>query len=86
MLKQTTTTNYNYLNFVRFQTLIDGWSANSLLGMQLLFNKKYPLHKIGVFMKRNKTEAKIKDDIIYKRVKVKLYTKGVTLRRNWSKH
>jgi len=71
---------FSFLNFVRYKSMLDGWSAYSLLGDTLQYNEKYPLQEIGSFLTRNKTETKIKDEVLYKRPTIKLYNQGIQLR------
>ena len=61
-------------------TNLDNWSVSHLLENQFQYNKNYQLEKIGSFLIRNKTKILIDDNIQYKRVKIKLYNKGVLLR------
>jgi len=71
---------FSFLNFVRYKSLLDGWSAYALLGDTLQYNEKYPLQAIISFLTRNKTEVKIKDNVTYKRPTIKLYNQGIKLR------
>lgn len=67
------------LKFSKF-TYLNNWSVAHLLESQFQYNKKYSLEKIGSFLIRNKTKISINDNTEYKRVKIKLYNKGVFLR------
>lgn len=68
MSKLLEVTNYSTLS---------NWSVAHLLESQFQYNKNYKLEKIGSFLKRNKTQILIDDNIEYKRVTIKLYNKGV---------
>jgi len=61
-------------------TNLDNWSVSHLLENQFQYNKNYKLEKISSFLIRNKTKILIDDNTQYKRVKIKLYNKGVLLR------
>ncbi|MFA6143369.1 MAG: restriction endonuclease subunit S [Sulfurimonas sp.] len=67
------------LDFVAFNELTN-WSVAHLLQNHFNYNKDFQLVKIGSFLKRNKTQIIIDDNIVYKRVKIKLYNNGVFLR------
>lgn len=70
---------YDFLRLIQFGD-IDNWSTLSILGGKLKFNDRFPLAKIGSFLFRNKTEVKIKDNILYKRPTIRLYNGGIVLR------
>jgi len=70
---------YDFLKLIQFE-IIENWSTLSILGGKLNYNDKFPLAKIGSFLTRNKTEVKIKDNILYKRPTIKLYNGGIVLR------
>ena len=67
------------LQFIRFKDTIN-WSVSHLLESQFQYNENFELEKIGNFLNRNKTQILIEDEVEYKRVKIKLYNKGVFLR------
>lgn len=67
------------LDFTKF-TSLSNWSVSHLLDSQFQYNKNFKLEKIRTFLKRNKTQILVDDDIEYKRVTIKLYNKGVLLR------
>jgi len=67
------------LDFIKFTTL-NNWSVSHLLERKFQYNKDYKLEKIGSFLIRNKTKILVDDSTEYKRVKIKLYNKGVLLR------
>lgn len=72
-------TQKTYLNFIGFSEL-ESWSSYSLLGKNLIYTNKYPFVKIGAFLKRNKTQVKIEDEIVYKRPTIRINGQGITLR------
>lgn len=67
------------LEFAKF-TALNNWSVSHLLENKFQYNKDYELAKIGSFLIRNKTKHIVDDSTEYKRVKIKLYNKGVLLR------
>lgn len=67
------------LEFSKF-THLNNWSVAHLLESKFEYNKNYSLAKIDSFLIRNKTKISINDNTEYKRVKIKLYNKGVFLR------
>jgi hypothetical protein len=67
------------LEFIYFKDVVN-WSVAHLLESQFQYNKNFKLEKIGSFLKRNKTQIILNDKTEYKRVKIKLYNKGVFLR------
>ncbi len=69
----------NLLKFIEFKEL-ENWSVQYLSKQNFSYNKKYPLVKIGSFLKRNKTQVIIEDDKEYKRVTIKINNGGVFLR------
>jgi len=71
--------NKSFLQFVDFAT-VDSWSTYSLLETKLVYTQKYPFVKIGNFLKRDKTQVKIEDSILYKRATIRMNTKGILLR------
>jgi len=70
---------FQQLHFVSFTNLAN-WSAYALLGKGLSYTDAYPFVKIGSFLKRNKTQVKIQDDILYKRPTIKMNNGGILLR------
>lgn len=64
---------------LRFKEL-SNWSISHLLANQFNYNKDYKLERIGNFLIRNKTQVVIEDDVVYKRVTIRLYNKGIHLR------
>ena len=73
------TTKHKYLHFVSFQSLIN-WSVAYQLSLENRYSDKYPSVKIGSFLSRNKTMVDVKDDVIYKRVKISTLGGGVSIR------
>jgi len=71
--------NKTYLQFVDF-TNVESWSTYSLLGDKLDYTKNYPFVKIGEFLKRNKTQIKVRDEVEYKRPTIKINGQGVFIR------
>jgi type I restriction enzyme, S subunit len=67
------------LDFVTYQEL-SNWSVAHLLQNHFNYNQSFPLVKIGSFLKRNKTQIDIDDKTEYKRVTIRLYNNGVSLR------
>mgnify|MGYP001312148965 CR=1 FL=1 len=70
---------FQQLHFVSFSNL-SNWSTYTLLGKGLCYTDAYPFVKIGSFLKRNKTQVKIQDDILYKRPTIKMNNGGILLR------
>lgn len=70
---------FQQLHFVSFSNLAN-WSTYTLLGKGLSYTDAYPFVKIGSFLKRNKTQVKVKDDILYKRATIKINNGGIHLR------
>jgi len=67
------------LEFTKYTTL-SNWSVSHLLESQFGYNKGFKLEKIGTILKRNKTQILVDNNTEYKRVKIRLYNKGVFLR------
>ena len=72
-------TNNKYISTVPFSGLYN-WSVQYLNDSKISFNKKYPMMRIGEFLKRNKTAVTIQDGVKYKRVTIKVRNGGVFLR------
>jgi len=70
---------YKHIGFIPFTQLYN-WSVKYLLENQFSYNKKYPMVKMGSFLKRNKTPIEIKNGIAYKRVTIKINNGGIFLR------
>ena len=72
-------TNYDYIQFANYKD-IPNWSVQYVVEEQLGFTKKYPMAKIGSFLKRRKNLVEIQDNVEYKRVSISTIGKGVTVR------
>lgn len=72
-------TNYDYIQFANYKG-IPNWSVQYVVEEQLGFTKKYPMAKIGSFLKRSKNLVEIQDNVEYKRVSISTIGKGVTVR------
>jgi restriction endonuclease S subunit len=70
---------FQQLHFVLFSNLVN-WSTYSLLGKGLSYTDAYPFVKIGSFLKRNKTQVKVQNGILYKRPTIKMNNGGILLR------
>lgn len=68
-----------FLVFINYSEM-ENWSVRYLVSNDFGYNKQYKLFKIGDFLQRNRNTISIKDDIVYSRVTIKLYTKGVKKR------
>ena len=71
--------NNCYISTIPFSGLFN-WSVQYLNDSKISFNKKYPMMRIGEFLKRNKTAVTIQDGVKYKRVTIKVRNGGVFLR------
>lgn len=74
-------TNYSYIQFANYKD-IPNWSVQYVVEEQLGFTKKYPMAKIGSFLKRSKNQIEIQDDVEYKQVTVKTNNGGVVARND----
>ena len=74
-------TNYKYIQFANYKD-IPNWSVQYVVEEQLEFTKKYPMAKIGSFLKRSKNQIEIQDDVEYKQVTVKINNGGVVARND----
>ena len=68
-----------YISTVPFSGLFN-WSVQYLIDSQISFNKAYPMMRIGDFLKRDRTAVVIENDVKYKRVTIKVYNGGISLR------
>lgn len=68
-----------YISSIPFSGLTN-WSVQYLNENQISFNTAYPMVRIGDFLKRNKTQITVKDDVVYKRVTIKIRNGGVIQR------
>ena len=71
--------NNSYISTIPFSGLFN-WSVQYLNDSKISFNKKYPMMRIGEFLKRNKTAVTIEDDKTYKRATIKVRNGGIFLR------
>ena len=67
------------LDFVSFNDLIN-WSVRYLRENRSNYKNTFTLVRIGDFLKRNRHIIEIQDDVLYTRVTIRLYTKGVLKR------
>ena len=65
---------------------LSNWSFSYLNRRQIRFSDSFRLVKIGTFLSRSKEAIKIQDDVIYKRVTIKLYGKGAQIRDEVAGH
>lgn len=70
---------YNYILSVPFSKLFN-WSVQYTYEIEHLYNNEYKCLPIGKFLTRVKDAVEIEDDKNYKRVSIKLYNGGITLR------
>lgn len=69
----------NFFKTIRYQRLAN-WSVSHLLANQFGYNDAFELVSIGDFLIRNKTAITVDDETMYKRVKIRLYNKGIKVR------
>lgn len=67
------------LKFVLFQNL-GNWSVRHLLGRSIDFSNKYPTVSIGDIIKKSFCTVRIKDDVQYKQITLKINGGGALLR------
>jgi type I restriction enzyme S subunit len=67
------------ITFVKFSKLYN-WSVQYLIEDTFSFSQNFPFVPISKFLKRNKTNVEIQNDIKYKRVTIKTNNGGVYLR------
>ncbi len=72
-------TTYKYINLVSFQAM-PNWSVNATQHSKFLFQTNIKSEKIGRLIERIRERTAIKDDVLYKRVTVRLHNKGVLQR------
>ncbi len=74
------------IDFVPFAELIN-WSVRYLRENRSYYKNTFTLIPIGDFLKRNRNVIEIQDDVIYTRVTIRLYTKGVYERdKEWGRN
>lgn len=72
---------FEYIHFVHYKD-IPNWSVQYVVEEKLGFTKKYPMAKIGSFLKKSKNQIEIQDDAEYKQVTVKINNGGVIARND----
>lgn len=72
---------FKYIHFAKYKD-IPNWSVQYVVEEKLGFTKKYPMAKIGSFLKKSKNQIEIQDDAEYKQVTVKINNGGVIARNN----
>ncbi len=72
---------FKYIHFAHYKD-IPNWSVQYVVGEKLGFTKKYPMAKIGSFLKKSKAQIEIQDDAEYKQVTVKINNGGVIARND----
>ena len=75
------TKTFEYIHFVNYKD-IPNWSVQYVVEENLGFTKKYPMAKIGSFLKKSKNQIEIQDDVEYKQVTVKINNGGVVARND----
>ena len=74
-----TTATIPQIDFVAFNDLVN-WSVRYLRENRSRYRNTFSLIRIGNFLKRNRNIIEIQDDVLYTRVTIRLYTKGVLKR------
>ena len=72
---------FKYIHFAHYKD-IPNWSVQYVVEEKLGFTKKYPMAKIGSFLKKSKNLIEIQDDVEYKQVTVKINNGGVIARND----
>lgn len=72
---------FEYIRFANYKD-IPNWSVQYVVEEKLGFTKKYPMAKIGSFLKKSKNQIEIQDDTEYKQVTVKTNNGGVVARND----
>lgn len=75
------TNTFEYIHFANYKD-IPNWSVQYVVEEKLGFSKKYPMAKIGSFLKKSKNQIEIQDDVEYKQVTVKINNGGVIARND----
>ena len=74
------------IDFVPFGDLVN-WSVRYLRENRSNYKNTFTLVRIGDFLKRNRHIIEIQDEVLYTRVTIRLYTKGVLKRdEEWGKN
>lgn len=72
-------TSYKYLKLIPYSNLTN-WSEQYQGVIGIAFKKGYPMVHIGDVLTRNKTTIEIKNNVIYKRARIKVRNGGIELR------
>lgn len=72
---------FKYIHFAHYKD-IPNWSVQYVVEEKLGFTKKYPMAKIGSFLKKSKNQIEIQDGAEYKQVTVKINNGGVIARND----
>lgn len=72
-------TSYNYLKLIPYSNLTN-WSEQYQGMKGVAFKKDYPMVHVGDVLTRNKTIIEIKNNVIYKRARIKVRNGGIELR------
>lgn len=75
------TIKYNFLHFVNFKD-IPNWSVQYAEEEDLGFTKKYPMARIGSFLKKSQDIVEIQDDVEYTQITLKINNGGAVPRNN----
>lgn len=78
-MQNNSNNTYNLLKFIHSNKLLN-WSVKYLLDSDFSYNDKFNLTSIGSFLKRNKTQVAVQDNVNYKRVTIKINNGGIYLR------
>ncbi len=74
------------IDFVSFNDLVN-WSVRYLRESRSRYKNTFSLIRIGDFLIRNRNIIEIQDDVLYTRVTIRLYTKGVLKRdEEWGRN
>lgn len=71
--------SYNFIKFIPYKELTN-WSEQYQSTIGIAFKKGYPMVRIGDILTRNKTIVGIKNNVLYKRAKIKVRNGGIELR------
>ena len=71
--------DHRYLKLVKYKN-IENWSVSHILGMNMGFNKKYPLIPIGHIIEKSINSINIEDHVTYKQITLKINGGGTVLR------
>lgn len=71
--------DHKYLKLVKYKN-IENWSVSHILGMNMGFNKKYPLIPIGHIIEKSINSINIEDHVTYKQITLKINGGGTILR------